>query len=182
MAELHGNIFVDLADLDSFKVTIMDVYAKGVERAGFKLKFDEFKLDYVHRVWLEDLERLQEQVNGPPCAFKRAGFLAFWLRRECPVTIWDDSAQQPDKMSKADLYGAAFLRMYGAEWLAFKLGYEICLHVESSIEGGQYDAGSLDNLTTAYIDDMVEFLKRKSVSPHAMYLIYKSLFLRRKKY
>ena len=65
---------------------------------------------------------------------------------------------------------------YCNEYIAFELGFEFCRYYETAKKGGSQRASSLV-LTEDYLRTACHFLKYKQVSPHAIYLIYKSLFL-----
>jgi hypothetical protein len=64
---------------------------------------------------------------------------------------------------------------YGNEYLAFDLGFQFCKFYEIHKQGGSARAENL-KLTRDYYASTCHFLKYKTVSPHAMYLIYKALF------
>ena len=66
---------------------------------------------------------------------------------------------------------------YHNEYMAFEIGYQFCRFYELSDPMPSQRADSLI-LTDDYYKTMCHFLKYKTVSPHAMFLIYKSLFLR----
>ena len=65
---------------------------------------------------------------------------------------------------------------YCNEYLAFDLGYQFCRYYEINKAGGSQRATTLI-LDEDYLRTTCHFLKYKQVSPHALYLLYKSLFL-----
>jgi hypothetical protein len=68
------------------------------------------------------------------------------------------------------------LKGYANEYLAFDFGYQICAYYEiENKEKPSPRAGSLA-LSPDYYQMISHFMKFKNVSPHAMHLIYKSLF------
>ena len=75
----------------------------------------------------------------------------------------------PDEIAFRDL-----LFGYSNEYLAFDLGFQFCRYYE--MENGSPRAAALV-LDEDYIRTTCHFLKYKTVSPHALYLIYKSIFL-----
>lgn len=135
-----------------------------------------------HRYWMADIKRLSLSLpNGnSPDHFKQAAHLTYWLRRQGPVidyretnSIQDGGGDTPSPTQKEcrDL-----LFEYGSEYLAFDIGYQICKYFEShkvSAMDVQFDLGE------EYIRTISCFLKEKNVSPHALFLVFKSLFYKR---
>jgi hypothetical protein len=136
-----------------------------------------------HGAWLNDLERVNEHeknLGGGLDHFKRCGHLAFWVRRMGPVvesvetTSYQDSPGydlSPDEQAFRDL-----LFGYCNEYLAFDLGFQFCRYYEMNKPGGSARAVRLV-LGEEYLRTTCHFLKYKNVSPHALFLIYKSLFI-----
>lgn len=137
-----------------------------------------------HGAWKKDLERVGENerhLEDGLDHFKRAGHLAFWIRRMSPVVEAHDltgnfsdpkCAELDDnqKALKALLFG------YANEYIAFDFGLAFCKYYELAKHGGSERAANL-KLNDDYFKVMCHFLKFKNVSPHAMFLIYKSLFV-----
>ena len=107
--------------------------------------------------------------------FKQAAHLAYWLRRTAPIV----------KMNCPDLKGnfgnvdsAREIHFkYGNEYSAFTVGFDLCRFYEANKKGSNPDIYASDySMNDDYITVMAHFLKTKNVSPHALYLIYKSLF------
>lgn len=119
--------------------------------------------------WLGEMNR-QQGTTGLD-HFKHAGILAFWLRRRLVIERIrylqpEDSRVEPS--STQDRFVE-----FADELCSFFLGFHFCFRYE--YEERRWDLPTA-HLSDDYVATMVTFLKRKNVSPHAMYLIYKSLF------
>jgi|GEM_PF-2201659 len=173
---ISSSTLSDIKEYARFEEFVETMYREFTEETGINLSFNEFHLKNCHEFWLADLKALEPQVNGEPCHFKQCAFLAFWLRREPPVLQWDFDGCYETGEKWID-YKTDFLGLYGREWFAFRLGYEILLYREcNSVNGGPYDKSKFD-LTQKLVVDTCYFLKKKSVSPHALYLVYYSIFM-----
>ncbi|MCJ2079890.1 hypothetical protein [Methylobacterium sp. J-090] len=180
--QLTRNIFNDMTSLKGFSKAVQDYYIYLVDGTGIKLTFDDRRMAYAHEFWNDDINALPRRMkSGDPDHFKKSGFLAFWLRREPPIMCWDDRGVEYDSLPKSIAFQVDYLKTYGREYGAFMLGYSICRHFESTRNGGAYD-GSRYDLTQKYVDDMMFFMKRMNVSPHALFMIYESLFMRTPKF
>ena len=62
---------------------------------------------------------------------------------------------------------------YSAEYLAFELGLRICRFFS---EYGEIDKVAIPDPSPDYFKAVCYFLKYKQVSPHALVIIYESLF------
>ena len=67
---------------------------------------------------------------------------------------------------------------YGSEYLAFDLGFQICLHYELNRSDKDSTRVSIP-ITEEFIIDICHMLKFKNVSPHSVHMIYRALFLGR---
>ncbi|MER8882428.1 hypothetical protein [Mesorhizobium sp. M0590] len=169
---LDGDVFLRMETLGGFKEVVQGIYNDSAQRVGITLQFDPNRQEWAHTFWKEDIARLEPQVKGPADHLKRAAFLAFWLRREPPVAIWDDCNADPEN------YDVEYIMQYGREWCAFRTGYEIALFFECNLAAGGPFERNRYSLSPKYPQEVCTMLKRKNVSPHAMYLIFLSLFNR----
>lgn len=132
--------------------------------------------------WKNDLDRVgthEPKLLDGLDHFKHAAHLAFWLRRIAPLVEAVDVTQnisdaQGYPLSEAENSFRAILHPYAAEYLAFDFGYQIVKFYENghcpiSKKPNKVD---VDN----YYYNICHFMKYKNVSPHAMYLIYSSLY------
>ncbi len=134
-----------------------------------------------HGAWRNDLQRVgghEPELEEGLDHYKRCGHLTFWLRRMSPVieavdltgSISDAPGyplSEDEKAFRELLFG------YAKEYLAFDFGYQFCLFYEQ----GSPRAECM-RLSEEYLWTMCHFLKYKTVSPHALFLIFKSLFLK----
>lgn len=165
-------------------VQVFSDYTKDVfSEARLFPRISTARLIDAYGAWQNDLTRVgvhEPKLDDGLDHFKQAGHMAFWIRRASPVVESADTTQNmgdapgypisPDEANFRDL-----LFGYCNEYLAFDFGYQFCLFYEG-VKGGP--SGRANNLTLSddYYRTMCHFLKFKTVSPHAMFLIYKSLF------
>lgn len=183
--QIEAGTLSSLQNRDTFVATYMqfvvDVVGSG---ARYFPKFVVQRLYDAHSAWLDDLQRVGDRepsLDEGLDHFKQCGHLAFWLRRTSPIVEMIDSTQ-----NIADAPGWPLTDMerkfrdllfaYHNEYLAFDFGYQICRYHEIAKSGGSSRASSLVP-TVDYYTTMCHFLKWKTVSPHAVFLIYKSLFV-----
>ena len=139
----------------------------------------ETRLADAHYAWRDDISRLEGRerhlVDGAD-HFKQCANLAYWLRRMSPVIEYKDLSvlveggedMFPDERDRRDIFSK-----YGMEFLAFDFGFKICQY---------YELEKLDSprpyspaLSGEYLVDVCHMMKFKHVSPHAMFLVYKSI-------
>lgn len=168
-------------------VQIFSEFTKGIlGEARLFPKLSQPRVIEAHGAWQNDLRRVgghEPNLGGGLDHFKQSGHLTFWLRRMSPIveahdltSSLGDAPGLPLTSAEKDLREILF--GYCNEFVAFELGYQICLFYERAREMGKNQ-----NLTLVPDDEyykiMCHFLKYKTVSPHAMFLIYKSLFFNR---
>lgn len=141
--------------------------------------------------WIEDLDRtLDKGIDRETVSldhFKEASFLVFWLRRMIPIDTYlkqNLGDRYAGKMSDDQKY---FLQ-YGNEICAFQIGFRICLYFEISRPYEQENVTAIrhfpdidthlknSRLKTRMLKDFVMIMKHKNMSPHSLFLLYKSLF------
>ena len=101
--------------------------------------------------------------------------MAFWLRRRLVI---EDIQVMPNPIQGVpDDYISPRQEEFlsaGNEIAAFLLGFHYCLRYE-------YKSGEIDLLTghlsTDFMTTVGVLLREKNVSPHALFLIYKALFI-----
>lgn len=140
------------------------------------------RLNDAHCAWLGDLTRVDDHEKALDGLdhLKQCGHLAYWLRRSAPVIDYIDMTTSGAIAEDGDLYAdeaevREFLDSYGNEYLAFDFGLQICSYYEMHRTDGHARAAA-PALTRAYLKDVCHLLKFKNVSPHALYMVYKSLF------
>jgi hypothetical protein len=134
-----------------------------------------------HTFWCEDIERIKkaELLDNGLDHFKQCGLLAYWLRRTSPVIEFTDYASPVEgdfgNLDKEHEDFKDFLTSYSSEYFAFDWAFRICLFHEQTRPDKNERADRIQ-LSHEYIRTTCHFLKCKQVSPHAMFLIYRSLF------
>lgn len=139
------------------------------------------RLIEAHGAWVDDMKRLQDReprLKDGLDHFKRSGNLGFWLRRMGPIVETADLSgaiheveQHPLPQDAKDLRELLF--GYANEYVAFDIGFQFCKFYEADsprAESLQLDQG--------YIKMVCHFMKYKNLSPHALTVIYRSLFMR----
>jgi hypothetical protein len=145
-----------------------------IEKYGLRASTSRLRSGDAQALWLRDVDRLDVKGNDPN-HFKRAGFLVYWLRRRviierCETLAFSTSQQEIQK----DLYTNV------NELVAFLIGFQLCAYfaLKDKIDESADITEQISRLRlpVAYISDITTLLKSKNVSPHALYLIYASLF------
>lgn len=158
-------------------------YAREVSsKARLIPKIVPIRVKDAHAFWKEDLHRVGGAepllVNGLD-HFKQCGHLAYWLRRTSPVVEFHDTSELYTEgtpgLNKDEVAFRDLMYKYGTEYMAFDWAFQICLFHEKTRPDKSERADSLV-LSPDYIETMCHFLKRKNVSPHALFLIFRSLF------
>lgn len=156
-----------------FVEAIAENYAALAERYGCEVSISERRTLEAQKYWMQDLTRVViEGGSSVPDHLKQAGFLAFWLRRRVVV---DSSAEI--RGAPYVMYQDEFLQ-YSNDWLAFLFGFQLCLYFEADPRQGPRRRQQLQQykLDPEYLRDVSVLLNHKNVSPHALYIIYRSLF------
>lgn len=134
--------------------------------------------------WKNDIDRVGTHEPKLPDGlnhFKHAAHLSFWLRRMSPLVEAIDTTDNiadsqgypltDDEKSFRELFYA-----YGSEYLAFDFGYQFVKFYENGrcpISETKKSQKDIDD----YYYTVCHFMKYKTVSPHAMHLLYASLFM-----
>ena len=185
------NIIAQLEDRQWFIRCMAFNYSQLAARWGCGVQLSVRRLGEAYDFWREDHTRtLAEGIEATSISldhFKHASFIAFWLRRMLPINqtlVVSRFRSIPDDPS-ADENQRFFLR-YGNELCALLIGFQICLFYEAGLKrssGYVYEirTNPIERLKQFsfpqnIIADFVMILKHKNMSPHALYLLYKSLF------
>lgn len=157
-----------------------------LERARLHPRMAPARLLDIHGAWCHDLKRVgdhEPHIEDGLDHFKRSAHLAFWIRRFDPVV---EAIDLEKSLADAEGYGLTndqkdfrnLLYGYVNEYLAFDLAFQFCRYYESHRTDGPVDLSAF-KLDREYIAMVCNFLKYKSVSPHSLTVILKSLFYRR---
>lgn len=152
-----------------FKKYIHQEYTYEAGAGFYELVLSDRVVHDVYECYMEDTKRLDGKMSTTPDHFKRAGVLAYWLRRHNPVLSWRETGAMPHD---EHISVRNFLMRYGHGYLAFAYGYKISLLYVRKDTGGQ----TMPELTSNYIESICNLMKYKSVSPHSLGFIYRSLF------
>ncbi|KQO42487.1 hypothetical protein ASF08_12850 [Methylobacterium sp. Leaf85] len=156
-------------------------YSEEILSAAYLIpQLSRARLDEVHGAWTKDLERVEENENQLEEGldhFKRAGHLAFWLRRMGPVVDFIDySVNIADgieyNLSEKEADFRDLMFGHANEYIAFDIGLQYCKFYEPQTS---LRAQGI-TLSDDYTRTTCHFLKYKQVSPHSLFMIYKSLF------
>lgn len=177
-----ANVLTLLSTREDFTEYVTGFYYSECVGTGMKLELSPAAFTEAWDQFQTDLRRVSKfELNGGiPDHFKQMGHLAYWLRRSRPVLSVAPDPSFPlagtDDELKMGLKFQELLMRYPNECLAFALSYKIGLkHVcKLSIPPSEFA------LSYDYLNTICQFLWNKNVSPHALFLIFKSLFHRPK--
>jgi len=119
--------------------------------------------------WDGDLDKLEIDESEEPDHLKQAGWLCHWLRKKRPIS----KLYYRDESKLAN-----YFEDYYNEASAFIIGLKIAIFHECCER--ELTDEEIKNVLADYdfsdiLHDISVFLSHKSVSPHAIYMIYKSL-------
>jgi hypothetical protein len=170
------DVFGRLHDDEFFVQNIYRQYVKYIQDHGFIGTVSRPKLLEAHIFWKEDMARIKqfELVDSSTVdEYKQCGHLAYWLRRFNPISelrIYE----APE--NEAETKRQDFFKKYGSQFTSFMIGFDLCVYAASNAEGSPFYMDDFQ-LSADYTHIVSHFLKSKDVSPHSMFLIYKSLFM-----
>jgi hypothetical protein len=182
---ISKHTLLDMGDANNFMGTYNGYVTEVLAQARLFPRVSPPRLLDAYGAWRNDLKRVE--LNEPKLHdgldhFKQCGHLAFWIRRMSPlvetVDLTENIADAPgnpltenEKKFRELLYG------YANEYLAFDFGFQFCKFYEIHKKEGSSDRAKKIILTPDYYKTICDFMKYKSVSPHSLFMIYKSLFL-----
>lgn len=172
-----------LAGRDSFVKIYTDYACSVLQEARLYPKFSKPRLIEARGAWDNDLKRVEEHepnLTEGLDHFKQAAHLIFWLRRMSPlVELVDTTSNLADSeglpLTTDEVAFRAILLPYHNEYLAFDFGFQIIKFYELGKSDPSERAETIQ-LSADYYRTMCHFMKYKTVSPHAINLIYRSLF------
>lgn len=184
------------ADRDFFKRAIAQFYIRVAETHGCNVVLSDRRIGEAYDFWMDDVERvLGNDVPDDTVAldhFKHAAHLAFWLRRHIPINdvafraemqVVEHTVSGERRIpTKAQVEFAT----YGNELCALLVGFYICLAYEVCAMAKRdpkkgattvvSDGIGVKRLPSHFQAEFPRLLKHKPVSPHALYMLYRSLF------
>lgn len=176
---ITGDFFERIKAKEVFIEEIHNDFHQRCEELDASFHFNKGRAIEAYFHWMQDLKVIpvRDPVIKAPCHLKCAAFLIYWLRRFSPV----------DEFACDDLDSGSvqFLVKYGREYLAFDIGYRAAQVYERGINGRALpgDAFSLQSFDSRvdvndFVETVTQVMKAKNVSPHALYLVLKAIFLR----
>lgn len=174
------DIFSRLDDREWFIGCISTQYEYEYSRLRLKVQVSRRRVEDAWDFWQDDLYRVREiefKKKTELDHFKRAGHLTYWLRRCSPVIVVEETETEFENVRKL----REFYYRYGCEYISFYIGFRLCRFVEAyriRDSAARTDSGLMPEdyeLDADFIETVSHFLKAKNVSPHALFLIFKSL-------
>lgn len=190
----RSDIFDDIIDFNQFFEIFSYNAIEIGDGFGLHPHISKSSLSRMHRLYLEDLKRVLKhgiaRGSDELDHFKQAALLCFWFRRTSPIHRLKPNLNPIEKAAlESDpqgnlLLGTLNYRDYPNEITAFLIGARICMYFEDSVIGNeinidmviQEDIGIYDIIA----DNMREIgaiLQSKNISFHALYIMYKFLFV-----
>ncbi|WP_142252692.1 hypothetical protein [Bradyrhizobium sp. UNPF46] len=157
---------------DWFREAIFHTFSDIATKHGCTIQLSKRRIREARELWLNEIQNMKISGGGEPDHFKQAGFLVYWLRRRIVISIVREGT---------GFVGTARQRVFlerPNETCAFLLGFRICLYFVASKRAGPEREEYLSSiaLDEAFVNEASILLFEKQLSPHAMYLIYRSLF------
>ena len=147
---------------------------------ALKPQYSDYLFHDAYQSYIWDIDRLKENMKKDsktmtPDHFKLCGYLAYWLRRNSPITRWDEvDGKSRHQMSKKEKQVREVIYDFGRAFSAFMVGYRICYFLEHNKESEESKLSR--PIDESYIRAVCYCMQYKNVSPHALGLIYRSLF------
>ncbi len=154
-----------------FAEIVMREYEYEASLACLEPLFSRNFMKDAYQCYKGDIERLDGNMKTNPDHFKCAGCLAYWLRRHAPVYKFKENEETMLSPEQQEL--RSMITDYGNAYLAFMLGYKACKFFQENDIKKPKLPGNLDK---NYLETICYLMKYKSISPHAMGMIYRSLF------
>lgn len=177
--QINDKTLPSMKDFPAFKDVFENHALTEVRKALLSPQIALHRLHDAHFAWQDDVKRLSDMernLKDGADHFKQCAALAYWLRRMSPVVDYidwfnpDGDDLHPHEVDLRDL-----IARYGTEYIAFDLGFQICAYYET--ERVDSPRQFYPNLTGEYLVDVCHMMKFKHVSPHSLYLVYKSIFI-----
>jgi hypothetical protein len=157
---------------DWFREAIFRTFSDVAAKRQCTIQLSKRRIREARELWLNEIQNMKIAGGGEPDHFKQAGFLAYWLRRRVVISVVHEDTAFVGNPAQLQFFQRP------SEICAFLLGFRICLYFaagrKATAEREEYLSSiELDN---AFISEASVLLFEKQLSPHAMYLIYRSMF------
>ena len=167
-----------LKDKKKFGKFVCAEFTNDAKYAAVVPRYSDDLMLHAYQSYLRDIKRLGNNMDPNPNHFEICGYLAYWLCRNSPVVSWNKGDDVSRYEMNQDMIKAQDLIFEsGRSFHAFMIGYRICWFFERHKEEVLSQAKSLPELNEDYIRAICHVMQYKDISPHAMGLIYRSLFL-----
>lgn len=169
-----GDTLNKIQDFEWFYKCVSYEYNSFASRYKCKIELSKKRVRQAHGYYLRDAERFRNygiEGNSDLDHFKHAGILAYWLRRRMIINtvIFEKHPSLPDEKMPFPVQ-EDFSEEYENEYCAFLFGLKICSHYEGK--------ATHDNIANTFARDITTVMRHKNVSPHALIMIYRSLFMK----
>ena len=170
------DIFEELKkDEDKFAKIISRELGRTVLYHGHRINLSTTKIHEAYEFWCNDLQRVKFHelaTSSDLDHFKQSAHLVYWLRRANPINeiFYAEADPTAEELRWHDL-----LKHYGIQFTSFQLGFDLCRFFESEKIGSVYYTNDFE-LDYDFYATVSHMLKTKNVSPHSIFIIYKSLF------
>lgn len=177
--EFTRDIFEDIAeDSEVFCERITQHYTYLFAKGGYMPIIQEKHLYDAWDAFCHDknhaADSLHPESKGKPDHFKLSGILAYWLRRSTPVC----GLRNLNLVHQKYPIFQELLKKYPSELSAFDMGLFICSRFETErVDNSSSYVPAIEANNFDYYRDICFLLKRKSLSPHSLGMIYRSLFV-----
>lgn len=171
---INSDFFTKIQDEAEFSRFVLSEFEYEASQGALKPICVPDLMHDAYQSYLWDIERLDGNMprSSSPNHFKSCGYLAYWLRRNSPIMMWEETEKKENLSDEQKFYRDVTFEL-GRAYHAFKLGYGICRHFEMH-QGSSSKSQFLIDMD--YIKTICYLMKYKNVSPHAMGVIYRSLF------
>ena len=169
---IEVDIFDKLREEKRFRIFVCREFDYEAAKVGLEPHYSPDLLYDAWQSYMWDIDRLDGNMPTVPDHFKHCGYLAYWLQRHSPVTGWE-AVRDAHKITKEEDAARDLIFSAGRAYHAFSLGYRICFFFEKNKES---EIRLPRPINADYIRHISYYMKYKNVSPHAMGLVYRSLF------
>lgn len=180
--KVKNTIFEDLAkDSKTFSQQVTVHYHYLFAIGGYGPYLNDARLFDAWDAYRHDRKHALDSLpkgNKEPDNFKSSGILAYWLRRTAPVydLRYPFGAKEPSVSDSTTLMTRELIEAFPSEFAAFNFGMYICSSFQTENKKNPTVPAIEDN-NYNYYWDICYLLKRKSLSPHSLGMIYRSLFV-----
>lgn len=189
----RSDIFEDFQEYRKFKYIVTTNCALLVRLYGCSIKLSSRKLKNFHDLYKNERQRGLDKGSPEGMVeldhLKDAAYFCFWFRRSSPIgqvhflSTLGERNSWPDGIAPADAARDLFSR-YADELCAFLLSFHIVAYFEYVVIRKEkripklFITGTAEaNAVYDHLQEICSMLKHKNMSPQAIYLMLKFLFI-----